>query len=80
MRKVMFKMWISKQHHNGDKYITVVGTGCFQPNYETEGLFHQWGNSYEEFESGPGNFTVGIVETLDGKIHDVLPTNLKFVV
>lgn len=32
------------------------------------GLFHQWGNDYEEFESGPGNFTVAIVELPDGKI------------
>lgn len=32
-----------------------------------EGLFHQWGNAYEEFEDGPGNYTVAIVELPDGK-------------
>lgn len=44
-----------------------------------EGLFHQWGCSYEEFESGAGNFTVAIVELTDGTIEQVLPSNLKFV-
>lgn len=80
MRKVKFKAWIPKQFHNGDKNISIVGTGCFQPDFSTDGVFHQWGISYEEFESGPVNFTIAIVETKDGKIHDVLPANLKFVV
>jgi hypothetical protein len=26
------------------------------------GVFHGWGCEYEEYESGPGNYTVGIVE------------------
>jgi|CXWK01.1.fsa_nt_gi hypothetical protein len=79
MRKVKFKMWIPKEHVNGDRHITIAGTGCFQADYLTTGVFHQWGCSYEEFESGPGNFTVAIVETKDGVIHEVLPTNLKFI-
>ena len=37
----------------------------------TEGLFHQWGMNYREFESGAGNFSVGIVELPGGRI--VLP-------
>jgi hypothetical protein len=78
MRKVKFRMWIPKQHVPGDRNITIAGTGCFQSDYITDGLFHQWGNSFEEFESGPGNFTVAIVEAKDGVIHEVLPTNLKF--
>lgn len=32
------------------------------------GQFHQWGNSYEEFESGPGNYTVAVVELPDGNV------------
>jgi len=80
MRQVKFKMWIPKQLHNGDKHIVANGTNCFQSDYETDGVFHQWGCNYEEFESGPGNYTVAIVETFDGVIHEVLPTNLKFVV
>lgn len=31
-------------------------------------MFHQWGTNYEEFESGPGNYTVAIVELPDGRI------------
>jgi hypothetical protein len=44
-----------------------------------EGFFHQWGIDYEEFETGPGNFTVGIVETSDGKIHTPVPSNIQFL-
>lgn len=32
------------------------------------GYFHQWGNNYEEFETGPGNFSTAIVELPDGEI------------
>ena len=37
----------------------------------TEGLFHQWGNNYTEYGSGPGNYTIGIVELPGGRV--VLP-------
>ncbi len=43
------------------------------------GLFHKWGNAFEEFESGPGNYTVAIVELPDGTIEEVLPSNVKFI-
>lgn len=43
-----------------------------------DGLFHQWGAAYEEFEAGPGNYTVAIVELPDGKIVEVLPSGLVF--
>lgn len=32
------------------------------------GRFHQWGSDYEEFESGPGNYSVAIVELPDGTV------------
>lgn len=32
------------------------------------GQFHQWGSSYEEFESGAGNYSVAIVELPDGTV------------
>lgn len=32
------------------------------------GIFHQWGSNYEEFESGAGNYSVAIVELPDGKV------------
>ena len=44
-----------------------------------EGLFHQWGCDYEGFEGGPGNYTVGIVELLDGRIIRTEPPNIQFL-
>lgn len=43
------------------------------------GLFHDWGVNYEEFESGAGNYSVGIIELPDGKI--ILPpaSNIQFL-
>lgn len=44
-----------------------------------KGIFHHWGTSYEEFESGPASYTVAIVELQNGKIVEVLPSELQFV-
>lgn len=38
---------------------------------EHEGWFHQWGMSYEEFDNGPGNYSIAIVELDNG--HVILP-------
>ncbi|EPQ5777935.1 hypothetical protein I9216_001044 [Citrobacter koseri] len=43
------------------------------------GLFHEWGLEYEEFESGPGNYSVGIVELEDGKVATFPASNIKFL-
>ena len=77
----MFKKWIPQEYLQAEAGIkqAVSGTGCWQKDFENAGLFHQWAASYEEFESGAGNFTVAIVEMPDGTIQEVLPTNLKFV-
>lgn len=60
-------------------YYTKAISRKVSKDFTNEGLFHQWGCSYEEFESGAGNFTVAIVELTDGTIEQVLPSNLKFV-
>lgn len=41
-----------------------------QGKYHTffEGYFHRWGCNYEEFETGPGNYSVAIVELPDGEV------------
>ena len=36
-----------------------------------QGLFHAWGVGYEEFESGPGNYSTAIVEMPDGSVRNV---------
>ena len=46
---------------------------------DREGKFHGWGSGYEEFESGPGNYTVAIVEFPDGKIETVMPYFIRFL-
>ena len=44
-----------------------------------EGTFHGWGVEYEEFESGPGNFSVAIVEMADGTIQTLMPWAIRFL-
>jgi len=46
---------------------------------EVIGVFHQWGNSFDEYEAGPGNFTVAIVELPDGIIITPLANEVKFI-
>ena len=86
MRKVLFKKWIPKQTEKVDALFgggkieqKVKGTACWSEDYTETGIFHQWAASYEEFETGAGNFTVAIVEMSDGTIGEILPSNLKFV-
>lgn len=42
------------------------------------GVFHQWGSAYEEFDTGPGNYTVAIIELDDGSIKEFLPQHVRF--
>ncbi len=46
-------------------------------NFEN-GLFHQWGNDFIEFETGPCNYTLAIVELEDGKVITTGPENIQF--
>ena len=41
--------------------------------------FHAWGCKYEEFETGPGNYTVAIIEWPDGKVEAVTEDCIQFV-
>ena len=43
------------------------------------GLFHGWGVDYEEFETGPGNFSTAIVELADGSVENVYVTCIQFL-
>lgn len=44
-----------------------------------EGWFHEWGCDYEEFDSGPANFSVAIIELDNGKIVEALPCSVVFL-
>ena len=43
------------------------------------GVFHQWGNQYEEFENGAGNYTVAIVELPDGSVVMPVACDIQFL-
>lgn len=44
-----------------------------------EFVFHKWGCDYDEFESGPGNFSTAIVEDKDGTVKNIPVGLIKFV-
>ncbi len=46
--------------------------------FQCDGIFHEWGSDYEEFEDGAGNFTVAIVELKDGSIITVPADLIQF--
>jgi hypothetical protein len=51
----------------------------YYPEYTERGTFHTWGVSHVEFETGPGNYTVAVIEKPDGTFIEV-PTNaVKFI-
>lgn len=43
------------------------------------GYFHGWGCNYQEFEEGPGNFSVAIVELPDGRVVTPQPDDIVFI-
>lgn len=43
------------------------------------GLFHQWGSGFEEFESGPANYTVAIIELDNGSVVTTSPDKVIFL-
>jgi len=82
LRKVKFNRWIPREvEFTGTSNLrgTKPGTNCFEKDYPNEGLFHGWGVNYNEFETGPGNYSTAIVELPDGRVEEVLPSNIKFV-
>lgn len=46
---------------------------------EVTGRFHRWGEGYEEFESGPGNFTQALVELDDGRVVGCIAESVWFL-
>lgn len=65
LRKVEFTAYVQ----DGSKRSVIKGTG----------YFHQWATNYRDYESGPAQFTYGIVEhDLTGKVYDVVPTDIQF--
>lgn len=65
MRKVM----VSRRDRKDNYELKEVG----------KAVFHQFGMDYEEFEAGPGNFSVAIVEWPDGKVEFVRADWIRFI-
>lgn len=73
MRKVI----VSKMVLNAPEGQPGLGKWALQP--VGEAVFHQFGVDYEEFETGPGNYSTGIVEWPDGKVEGIPVHHLQFV-
>jgi hypothetical protein len=59
----------------------VPGTPAhYKPMPSRCAVFHCWGVSFDEFESGPGNYSTAIVEFPDGSIEAIYPHQIKFEV
>ena len=66
MRKVMVS---ENKHRDGEWQMIERG----------EAMFHQFGVEYEEFESGPGNFSTAIIEWPDGTMGNVPVRHVRFI-
>ncbi|MCP4677746.1 MAG: hypothetical protein GY854_19955 [Deltaproteobacteria bacterium] len=62
------------QQKNADRLFD----GDYKKKSKGLALFHGWGVEYEEFECGPGNYTIAIVEFDDGTVGTVVPSLIKF--
>ena len=51
----------------------------YHKEWYCQAIFHQFGCDYEEFESGPGNYSTAIVELEDGTVENVPVEMIKFV-
>lgn len=60
-RKVVVYEW--KKGKSGQVHYDKVPVG--------NGTFHKWGCDYEEFETGPGNYSTAIIEMPDGAVKNV---------
>jgi hypothetical protein len=43
------------------------------------GIFHAWGFGYEEFETGPGNYSTAIIEMPDGSVENISADMIVFL-
>lgn len=78
-----FKTWLDGQERNDEAVERL--RPCKATLYkkgeakEVTGRFHLWGSNYEEFETGPGNFTTAIIELDDGCVVSCPAETVKFL-
>ncbi len=78
-RKVKIFEWTKARGVDGKELRNESGSFYNEKAWTGTGLFHQWGCDYEEFETGPGNFSTAIVEMEDGTIQNVPCDMVQFV-
>jgi hypothetical protein len=76
MRKVKVYKYEKREEKN-EEYPR--GRTYFEKVEDGEGVFHTWGSDYEEFESGPGNYTTAVIERADGKIETPPAHMVEFI-
>ena len=64
---------------NWFKWEQVAGEAKYGKVPKGTAIFHQFGVDYEEFESGPGNFSTAIIELDDGTVKNVPVRNIAFI-
>lgn len=55
------------------------GKSMLHEEFDYFAKFHHWGVDFEEFEGGPGNYTVAIVEKKDGVVKSIPAELIQFV-
>ena len=78
-----FKPWTAGQRVNDEPVQNLrpckAATWVKSVKKEVTGRFHKWASDYQEFDSGPGNFTVALIETDDGKIVACAAETVQFL-
>lgn len=78
-----FKTWLEGRKRNDEPVERL--RPCEAITYEkgnaekVQGRFHGWGSNYEEFETGPGNFTTAIIELDDGRVVGCPAETVRFL-
>jgi hypothetical protein len=78
------KEWVPSTYHDGTTSKIKV-MGHYENKLAGEAFFHCWGCGYDELDNGndgscAGNYTVAILELDDGKVIDVVPDCVQFLV
>jgi len=77
LRKVLIKKWILSEYIENafNKKVSKEGTGCFEEDFNTKGLFHEWNSHGDD-----GNREiVAIVELENGEIELTPSHKIKFL-
>ncbi len=74
MRKIKYKKWNPKTTVVDQGFDTII-PAHWDEDFINEGLFHQWGLVWEE----TGSYSVALIESSDGVIHEIIPSNVQFI-